>query len=439
MTDRIRQTLLEKCNLKCPCHITLALSGGRDSVVLLHQLLSLREELGFTLSAVHIHHGLRAASDEEEQFVRRLCDKLALPLAVHHLQLGKHQGESLEMAARQARYRIFEEYIADGRYIATAHHLDDCMETFLINLCRGCGSQGLASIPYERDGIVRPMLDIPADDIALFAREHDLEWREDESNGDTYYLRNFIRREILPRLKSREDVSFVKGFETTLANLREESQLLSQLSETETQDVLTLAALPRPLLWRTLKKRCPALTRERFERIASRLPEGDFREQIEGTLYCIVRQGKLRFENIEPTTPLAKTPLVSDMTLAEKTVTIQEIHNQFTHFDIDCDTINSDLFIRTRKQGDRFAPRGMNGTKTVGRLFSEHHIADRDSRLLITDANDQVIFIEGFGADRYHAPTPNTNKALKIRIKLRPTNLTICGDPKTKERNNEIT
>lgn len=417
MTDRIKETLSHKCNLTCGAHITLALSGGRDSVVLLYQLLFLREELGFTLSALHIHHGLRAASDEEEQFVRRLCDENALPLAVHHLQLGKHQGESLEMAARQARYRIFEEYIADGRYVATAHHLDDCMETFLINLCRGCGSQGLASIPYERDGILRPMLDIPAKDIADFALQHRLEWREDESNADTYYLRNFIRHEILPRLKSREDISFVKGFETTLKNLREESQLLSQLSDTDAEDVPTLAALSRPLLWRTLKKRCTALTRERFDRIASRISEGDFREQIEGNLYCIVRQGKLYFEIIQPVNPIQKTPLVSDMILPGKIVTIQEIHNQFTHFDIDCDTINSNLFVRTRKQGDRFAPRGMSGSKTVGRLFSEHHTPDRDSRLLITDAQDQVLFIEGFGADRHHAPKHSTKKALRINIK----------------------
>ncbi len=416
MIDRIRETLLRKCHIESGAHITVALSGGRDSVVLMHLLLSLRKEMGFTLSALHIHHGLRDASDEEEQFVRRLCQEKGVPLAVHHLNLGEHKGESMEMAAREARYSIFKSYIQAGRSVATAHHLDDCMETFLINLCRGCGSQGLASIPYRREGIIRPMLDIPAEEIAAYAALAGLEWREDESNADTYYLRNFIRHEILPKLKGRQDVSFVKGFETTLQNLREESALLSRLSETDTEDAAELAALPRPLLWRVLKGRCRELSRERFERIAERLGKGDFREQIEGALYCLVRQGKLRFEIVCPTEAIPKTPLDPKMTLAGKTITTQEIHSQFTHFDIDCDTINSDLFVRTRKAGDRFAPRGMDGSKTLGRLFSEHHLPDRDSRLLIVDERDQVIFVEGFGADRHHAATANTQRALHISI-----------------------
>ena len=417
MNDRIRKTLIQQCGIHRGDHVTVALSGGRDSVVLTHLLLSLRAELGITLSALHVHHGLRTASDEEERFVRLLCDRLSLPLKVHHLSLGEHKGESTEMAAREARYTLFGEEIARGRYVATAHHLDDCMETFLINLCRGCGVQGLASIPYRREGIIRPMLDIPSEEVASFAAAHALEWREDESNTDTYYLRNFMRREILPRLKSRSDVTFTKGFTMTLQNLREESALLSTLSEEDTDRAEELATLPRPLLWRTLKARCPELSKERFEKIAKRLNSGDFKEQIKGDLFCTVTDGRLCFERLSPVEPIQKTRLADGIGIANKTIRTQEIHSQFTHFDIDCDTINSDLFVRTRKEGDRFGPRGMTGSKTVGRLFSEHHLADRDSRLLVVDTEDRVIFIEGFGADRRYAANKNTKRALRLHIK----------------------
>lgn len=424
MIDKITTALKQHCRVGQGVHITLALSGGKDSIVLGTVLLSLQGKLNLSLSAVHIHHGLRSASDEEEQFVRRWCAENDLPLEVHHLNLTEHKGASMEMAARQARYDIFQKYIRPDHFVATAHHLGDCMETFFINLCRGCGSRGLASIPYARDGIIRPMLDITPDEIAAFAQENGLEWREDESNQDTYYLRNFIRHEILPRLHARQDICFEKNFATTLQNLRQEADLLDSLSETDTNDVATLLTLPRPILWRVLKARCPALSRERFERIAQRLGESHFKEQIEGDLYCLVQQGKLTFEKQNSFAPIAKTPLTSPLILQNKIVQVKEIHSQFTHFDIDCDTINTTLFVRTRLQGDRFAPRGMLGSKTVGKLMSERHIADRDNRLLITDENDRIIYIEGFGADRHHAAGKHTKKALRITIK---------------ENNNEVT
>lgn len=416
MTDKVKYALLHLCGVKAGDHVTIAVSGGKDSLVLTTLLLSLREELGLTLSAVHVHHGLRAASDEEEQFVRRFCEKHGLPLSVHHLHLDAHKGASLEMAAREARYAVFGEYIHPGHFVATAHHLDDCMETFLINLCRGCGSRGLASIPYAREGIIRPLLDVSAQSIKEFALAHNMEWREDASNEDTYYLRNFMRHEILPRLKERTDVCFEKGFETTLQNLRAEADLLDDISLCDSADAAALSALPEPVLWRVLKGRCPELSRKRFECIAARLGKGDFKEQIEKNIYCQVRGGKLSFERKEAFDPIEKTPLGEKTLLKGKAVQIQEIHSQFTHFDIDCDTIGDNLFARTRLQGDRFFPRGMAGSKTVGTLFSEYHIADRDSRLLITDEKDHILFIEGFGADRDHAAGKDTKRALRITI-----------------------
>ncbi len=417
MKDKLTNTLLQKCNLCAGDHITVALSGGKDSMVLTHLLHTLKDSLHFTLSAVHIHHGLRSASDDEEQLVRDFCKKMGLALSVFHLDLGDHKGQSTEMAARQARYRIFADFVSEHRYVATAHHLDDCMETFLINLSRGTGSQGLASIPYTRDGLIRPMLDCTREEIDCYAACRRLIWAEDESNGDTYYLRNFMRKEVLPKLKSREDISFERGFAATLSHIRQENEVLSSLAENfgdETRAEV-LSKLPHPVLWRILNKRCPKLTRERFVQIAARLDGKDFREQIAGTTFCVVKNGILLFETIEKEAPISPIPLAEHIELPDKTICVTEIHSEFTHFDIDCDTIGQNLSVRSRREGDQITlPH--RPSKTLKKLFSEHHIAHRDRQIVLTDENDDIIFVEGFGAAKQNAPTSHTRRALRLTI-----------------------
>ena len=414
MKDNIARTLREKCSLERGDHITVALSGGQDSIVLTQMLLALSDELGFTLSALHIHHGLRAASDSEEIFVREYCRQNSLELEVRHLNLDG-RNESLEMAAREARYAVFGEFIAPHRFVATAHHREDCMETFFINLCRGCGSKGLGAIPYKRDGIIRPMLDIPKEEITCYAVQNGLQWVEDESNTDIYYLRNFIRRCILPELKSRKDVSFAKGFETTLQNLREEAAYLDEVAAkyADTDDAATLAPLPRPLLWRVLKGRCAELTRERFDTVARRLPQGDFTEQITADIYCKVQKGQLSFYKKLPPIPL--TPLSPRVELEDKIIEFTEIHSQFTNFDIDCAKIKTEPMLRSKLTGDRFCKQS-GKEYSLSRLFQKYQFTDKDRRIVITDG-ENVLYAEGLGASAPFTPDADTVKALRIKIK----------------------
>ncbi len=398
-------SVLRRCGVQAGDHITVALSGGRDSVVLTHLLQSLSADLGITLSALHIHHGLRSASDGEEQFVRDLCKQWEIELEVEHLHLNP-QGESVEMAAREARYALFSNRVDDHRFVATAHHLDDCMETFLINLCRGCGSKGLSSIPYIRDGIIRPMLDVTGEQVQAYALQHGLCWVEDESNADPYYLRNFMRREILPRLKSRTDVSFTKGFAATLQNLREESALLDELSCKQQP----LSEMAPPLAWRRLKQQCPMLTRERFQRIMERLPEGDFKEQIAGETYAFCKNGVITFGPVPTNMGLECCPVTLPVTRLSdgREICFKEIHSQFTNFDIDCAKIGDvPLYFRSRKEGDRLTLGQRGCTKSLKKLFCEHHVTDRERRAVLTDG-EKVIWVEGFGTDGAFAPDENT-------------------------------
>ena len=415
MNKQFVHTLLHRCGVGAGDHITVALSGGRDSVVLTHLLRQSAETLGITLSALHIHHGLRAASDGEEQFVRSLCQQWQIPLTVRHLHLAEqdHKGASLEMAAREARYAVFAEFCSHHGYVATAHHLDDNMATFFINLCRGSGSKGLCGIPYTRDGILRPLLDIAAEDIAAYAQSHHLTWVEDESNTDPYYLRNFMRKEIIPRLKSRGDVSFGAGFAATLANLREESAYLDSLAHAAKAQ--KTADLPKPLAWRVLKEQCPALTRERFARIYDRLQnENSFSEQIAGEQFAFVKAGQVTFGNHRRSQPLTPCPLQKQTRLSDgRTIYLEEIHSEFTNYDMDCDKIGHNLYVRSRQSGDTVTL-VRRPTKTLKKLFCEHKVADREHRAVITDG-DVVLWVEGFGADRRCAPDIRTKRAYRIK------------------------
>lgn len=185
--------------------LCVALSGGRDSVALLHALAMLRErESCLVLSAIHVHHGLSPRAEQWVAFCEQLCASLDIPLTIVRAQVDSSSGEGLEGAARQARYAAFAD--CDVDYLALAHHRDDQAETLLLNLCRGAGVDGLACMPAERSlgpgqpTLLRPLLDLPRASIAAYLDANSLQWVEDESNDDVRLRRNFMRHEILPRL-----------------------------------------------------------------------------------------------------------------------------------------------------------------------------------------------------------------------------------------------
>jgi len=176
--------------------ILVGLSGGVDSVVLLHALSQRRK-----VAAAHIHHGLSPNADRWAQFCRRACKRLAVPLTVRRVKVAKRN----EAAARVARYAALRTLKFD--VLALAHQLDDQAETVLMSLLRGAGPRGARGMqPVGRfDGrvLLRPLLDVPREAIVAYAREHKLEWIEDESNASDAFTRNFIRLRIAPMLSER--------------------------------------------------------------------------------------------------------------------------------------------------------------------------------------------------------------------------------------------
>jgi tRNA(Ile)-lysidine synthase len=185
-------------------HLVAGLSGGVDSVVLLHLLRDLAPRHGYTLSAVHVHHGLSPNADAWARFCRKLCRDMDVPLVVRRVRVEK-RGRGLEAAARDARRAVFARLRADA--IALAHQLDDQAETVLLNLLRGAGTRGAAAMPVAgRLGgklLLRPLLQARRREILAYARAHRLAWIEDESNRDDALTRNFLRLQVGPLLEQR--------------------------------------------------------------------------------------------------------------------------------------------------------------------------------------------------------------------------------------------
>ncbi len=179
--------------------IAVALSGGIDSVVLLHLL---KHHPGVT--AIHVHHGLSPNADAWAAFCRRLCTQWSVPLSVFHVSVKK-KGKGIEAAAREARYAAFGKLKAD--VIALAHHLDDQAETVLMNLLRGAGLRGAGGMRplarFQGKMLARPLLEIPRKELEGYARLHGLQWIEDETNADETLARNFLRRRVGPLLETR--------------------------------------------------------------------------------------------------------------------------------------------------------------------------------------------------------------------------------------------
>ncbi len=187
--------------------VCVGLSGGLDSVVLLHLLKTLRDALGFSLSAIHVHHGLSPNAEAWAEFCTRLCAEWTVPLTLARVRIAAGDPRGIEAAARAARYDAFARQACDA--IVLAHHRDDQAETLLLQLLRGAGIKGLAAMPAERGlaggsiRLLRPLLAAERAELQAYAAAHGLAFVEDESNRQTRYARNFLRHEVLPVIERR--------------------------------------------------------------------------------------------------------------------------------------------------------------------------------------------------------------------------------------------
>ena len=273
--DVVRQVAAQLAGVVQPGdRVTAALSGGIDSVVLLDILHRLRARLHIRLSALHVNHQLSPRATRWSAFCRRVCRARGIPF--RSVKVTVSRGDSLEAAARTARYEVFSREPCD--YIVLAHHQDDQVETLLLQLLRGAGAKGLAAMPLIRKAeggrrktegksktghpssfilhpsILRPLLDITRAEIDAYARARRLKWVEDDSNADLYFQRNFLRHEILPGIANRFP-AYRTTISRTARHLAETAALLEEMAVADGAGALTDGTLAAAAL-RQLSPAC---------------------------------------------------------------------------------------------------------------------------------------------------------------------------------------
>ncbi len=248
MENKVLNYIKENKMIKAGETVVIGVSGGADSVCLLHMLAKHREFLGIKLVVAHIHHGIRGmTADRDAEFVQDICREENVPFCLYKYNipsLAKERGMSEEEAGRYARYEAFNQCLADNcensyGKIAVAHNKDDLAETMLFNLIRGAGLKGLKGITSIRDNIIRPVLCLERCEIEEYIKENGLKYIVDETNLTDDYTRNKIRLNIMPQIKERINSQAVSHMEATAGNLALIDDYMESQSELEMAKIVT--------------------------------------------------------------------------------------------------------------------------------------------------------------------------------------------------------
>lgn len=410
--------------------VLVALSGGADSVALLHVLHSLKEELEIGVFAAHFNHAIRGEeADRDEAFVKALCTEWSIPLYTQEADVpafAKERGESLELCARNLRYRFLEKVARDigGAKIATAHHSDDNAETVLWNLTRGSGLSGLAGIPIRRDNIIRPLLAVSRARIEAYCSENELSFVTDSTNLSDDCTRNKLRHQVMPVLRELNP-SVGESVGRMSAIMREADEYLTQIAEKE----LKAAKVPYGWSCKKLIQCDPILLKYAVKNI---LEKADVTVDFQHTALIIeamhsngavdlgggytvsCAQGILRILPKELSKDDDCVPIFDYIKENGTRVTVrggqlykvvpplasssENIHNLLLYHCIPCAIITRDTVIRRRRAGDTFTDPRRGVTKTLKKLFNELKIPRelRDTIAVVANGST-VLWIEGIG------------------------------------------
>ncbi len=386
MLDRFKTHIEQNFNELFSGKTLVAVSGGVDSMVLLH----LFKMLQLNFAVAHCNFQLRdKESDLDEILVADFCQQYNIPFFVKKfdtLLYTENQKVSIQIAARELRYNWFQEICDNFDYqlVATAHHLDDQAETFLINFTRGTGIDGLLGIPQKNENIIRPLLIFSREEILEFAQKQHVIWREDASNATIKYLRNKIRHLILPVLK-QENEQFLKSFQNTLLNLSHAQLLMN--------DAVAF-----------FEKECVKKTVNHLD-----LNDRDkliiFKEnKTENDVFYIKHESDV--ENIPFFINISK--INSDRIKSEKNTIF--VNPNFLQWP---------LVLRKRISGDVFQPFGMKGIKKVSKFFKDEKLSQiqKDNTWILVNGDGKIIWIVGLRADnRFKITNNNNQKIYKITV-----------------------
>ncbi len=411
--------------------LLLACSGGQDSVVLTH----LCYRLGLDITLAHCNFQLRGKeSDEDEKFVADLAEELKLDYISIRFDTEKEitqNGGSVQMVARKLRYTWFEELLKEKNldHTLTAHHADDALETFMINLSRGTGMDGLTGIPEINGTTLRPLLIFSKQEISDFAIKEGLNWREDSSNSDTKYLRNKIRKEIVPKLKELHPI-FLENFLHTQENLRKSSSVLKGIFSSTRQRLfkeegevtkISIEELKRlePLegylygLFKPFGFKDVSSIKLLMEAESGKELHSETHRILKDRAHLLIQAKKMKREKVFVVRKEDKS-LDTPIDLKIEFLVQFESKGKNIAF-LDKEKLNYPLTLRKWKKGDYFYPMGMKGKKKVSKFFKDEKIdvfSKEDQWILCS--GDDIVWIVGKRIDERFKVEKETTQIIKI-------------------------
>lgn len=456
MLTKVKETISEYQLIEPGDRVLVALSGGPDSVALLHLLSRLKRSMRLSLHAVYINHGIRPkAAAKEEKFCQHLCDKLGVELSIVRENvplLARRVKKSVEETARDLRYRVFAQLADQDNYdrIALGHHADDNVETILFRILRGTGRKGLTGIPIKRGMIIRPVLHVTKDEILAWLKKEKLSYCVDKSNARLDYSRNFIRNRLLPQIRKRLNPSVDRALLTLAEIASEEERYLAAQASSRLRKIrrktiggkieLDLTKLRTYDVWlrRRVLRHCiteclrtdsqPDKTQvDRLDNLAvdsgkAISLKGRLQAEIVGDKMVLYRREKIGYS--------ARLIPGVDCRLDHLELTVRCRRQKFTgrldrkrrsrQVVMDLAKLKLPLTVRNIRPGDRFRPLGLKGSRKVGDYLTDRKVPPvyRDEIPVVCDL-DGIVWLVGFEiADRVKVDS-STKEVWKIEI-VRP-------------------
>ena len=445
MLKRARNTIAQFHMFPRGAKIIVGLSGGADSVSLLHLLCSMQAEYDWHITAVHIHHGLRGAdADGDMAFAESFCEKLGISCVSRKVDVkaeAKARKLGEEETGRLLRYKAFRELAGEDGFIAVAHHQQDQAETVLMRLCRGTGLKGLGGMRPVRGNICRPLLFCSRGDIEAYCLENGLNWREDASNQEEKYTRNRLRLKVLPLLqeinsKAAEHISETAELLALEEDFLEEQAEICYLAVRKDGaegeiclDREKLSGLHPAMAKRVLRKAMAEFLQADVSQVQIDALEdllkketGRSRDFLEG-IHAENRYDLLVLSlKKEKSEGYQYALMVGEKTdISERGISVALWVSQRYETDtddtkcFDFDKCGGDFFCRTRKTGDVISLK--KGRKKIKDLFIDEKVPreERTTFPLIT-AGEEVLWAVGLRVSEKHLPDENTERFLYVRI-----------------------
>lgn len=407
--EKIEKTIIQKALIKNGENVLVAFSGGADSVCLLYCLKSLEDKIGFKTFAAHLNHGLRGKdADRDEEFSKAFCEKIGVECKTSKCDVkeyAKTHNMSEELAGREMRYSLFFNLMKEKNIekLAVGHHLDDQAETVLMHLIRGSGIDGLSGIKYKRENIIRPLLDVTKQEILDFCKEENLDFCTDLTNFETDYNRNRIRLDLIPKMRE-----FNPSISKTLANtskiLADEADFLEEFAEEakrivnnnscKISDLLSLHPAIRRRVVRkmieALKNTKKDISSDYTEKVLSLAEESHTGKSVNlgGGIIARVQYDRLVIEKDEQKKSFSYNILQDkNFKIPENGVNIKIEKTQNGDFIFPEKAV---FLVRTRENGDRIYPLGMDGSKKLKDFFIDEKVSrpEREKAVLVLCNNE---------------------------------------------------